>query len=148
MILAFSMSMFEEKKKAPSMRSIAAKEILYLMLSVTSVMLAITILSAVFDLRMALIQCMVFYTLPAFLLSGYIWSEQGMIEPIRLISIIQPVHYILMDFRAMALVGTSENFVEHVALFIAIGFGALLIAMLIRVRWSKAVSTCNHTARD
>ena len=116
MILAFSM--FEEKKRAPSMRSIAAKEILYLMLSVTSVMLAITILSAVFDLplradvsrvltlcaaflfavenlaglaavlfktRMALIQCMVFYTLPAFLLSGYIWPELGMIEPIRLI---------------------------------------------------------------
>ena len=119
MILAFSMSMFEEKKRAPSMRSIAAKEILYLMLSVTSVMLAITILSAVFDLPLRADVSRVLTLCAAFL------------------------------FAVENLAGLAAVlFKTRMALFVAIGFGALLIAMLIRVRWSKAVSTCNHTARD
>ncbi len=177
MILAFSMSIFDGKKNPPSLKTFAAKEILYLMLSLTAVMIATTILISLFELplraepmkifvlcaaflfaveniaglaasifrtRASLIQCMVFYTLPAFLLSGYIWPEQGMTAPIRLISIIQPVHYILTDFRALALVGTSENFFEHIALFVSIGIISMAIALFRLHRQNQAKSSVDR----
>ena len=68
----------------------------------------------------SLIQFMIFYTLPAFLLSGYTWSEIGMTEPIKLISVLQPVHYILPDFRDLALVGYTQNYILHTCSFILI----------------------------
>ena len=64
---------------------------------------------------------MIFYTLPAFLLSGYTWPEIGMVAPIKLISMLQPVHYVLNDFRSLALVGYSQNYVFHTCLLIVVG---------------------------
>ena len=66
----------------------------------------------------SLIQCMIFYTLPAFLLSGYIWADIAMIDIIHWISMLLPVHYILADFRSLALVGYSQNYIAHTGLFI------------------------------
>ena len=68
----------------------------------------------------SLIQCMIFYTLPAFLLSGYIWAEISMIDVIHWISMLLPVHYILADFRSLALIGYSQNYLAHTWLFISI----------------------------
>ena len=66
----------------------------------------------------SLIQCVIFYTLPAFLLSGYIWSDIAMIDVIHFISMLLPVHYILSDFRSLALVGYSQNYIIHTGLFL------------------------------
>ena len=71
-----------------------------------------------FKTQTSLIQCMIFYTLPAFLLSGYIWADIAMIDVIHYISMILPVHYILADFRSLALVGYSQNYFSHVGLFV------------------------------
>ena len=73
-----------------------------------------------FKTSTSLIQFMIFYTLPAFLLSGYTWSEIGMTEAIKLISVLQPVHYILPDFRDLALVGYTQNYILHTCSFILI----------------------------
>lgn len=80
-----------------------------------------------FKTKLALVQCMVFYTLPAFLTSGYIWPEIGMIDIIKWISIIQPVHYILMDFRDLALVGESATCFSHTVILFLIGMIFMLI---------------------
>lgn len=80
-----------------------------------------------FKTKLALVQCMVFYTLPAFLTSGYIWPEVGMIDIIKWISIIQPVHYILMDFRDLALVGESATCFSHTVILFLIGMILMLI---------------------
>ena len=74
-----------------------------------------------FKTSTSLIQCMIFYTLPAFMLSGYTWSEIGMTLPIKIISVLQPVHYILPDFRDLALIGTTSNYFLHISAFLAIG---------------------------
>ncbi len=50
-----------------------------------------------------------------------------MIEPIRVLSSVQPVHYVLADVRALAIVGESTDYFPHVALLFAIGLGAMLI---------------------
>ena len=76
-----------------------------------------------FKTSTSLIQCMIFYTLPAFMLSGYTWSEIGMTLPIKIISAFQPVHYILMDFRDLALIGESANSFEHIVIFGLSGIG-------------------------
>ena len=70
-----------------------------------------------FKTSTSLIQCMIFYTLPAFMLSGYTWSEIGMTLPIKMISALQPVHYILIDFRDLALIGESANNLQHTVIF-------------------------------
>ena len=70
---------------------------------------------------------MVFYTLPAFLISGYIWPQIGMTGIINWLSCLQPVHYILMDFRAMALMGNAPDFCLHMAVFLTIGTLAFML---------------------
>ena len=74
-----------------------------------------------FKTSTSLIQCMIFYTLPAFLLSGYTWPVLEMSTPIKLISILHPVHYILPDFRDLALIGTTSDYLLHISAFLAIG---------------------------
>ena len=72
-------------------------------------------------LLIALVQTMVFYTLPAFLLSGYIWPEVDMTEIIRWVSMLQPVHYVLTDFRILSLTGVAPQINQHAAILFAIG---------------------------
>ena len=86
----------------------------------------------------SIIQCMIFYTLPAFLLSGYIWPEVGMINIIKIISLLLPVHYVMADFRALALVGYSQNYLAHIGLFILV---SLIFYFFIHYR--KINYTCN-----
>ena len=74
-----------------------------------------------FKTKLALVQAMVFYTLPAFLLSGYIWPEVGMTDIIRWISMLQPVHYILTDFRILSLTGVAPQINQHAAILFSIG---------------------------
>ena len=57
----------------------------------------------------------------AFLLSDYIWSEIGMPQIIRWISMLQPVHYILTDFRSLGLTGVAPQINQHAAILFAIG---------------------------
>lgn len=66
-----------------------------------------------FKTEIALIQCLVFYALPAFLLSGYIWPDTAMVPMMRWISFLIPLHYITTDFRNLALSGTSGTFLSH-----------------------------------
>ena len=70
-----------------------------------------------FRTKIGLCQCMVFYTLPAFLISGYIWPEIGMFDAIKWLSFLQPVHYIAMDFRDLTLVGENADIRSHVEIF-------------------------------
>lgn len=75
-----------------------------------------------FRTRLALVQCLVFYTLPAFLLSGYIWPVQAMPGVIHSISLLQPVHYALSDFRQLALSGTAGSYAFHMAVLVSMAF--------------------------
>ena len=81
-----------------------------------------------FKTRLALVQAMVFYTLPAFLLSGYIWPETGMVDVVKWISLLQPVHYALSDFRNLALTGSSPDYWLDVG--ILLGTGSIALALL------------------
>ena len=83
-----------------------------------------------FKTKLALVQCMVFYTLPAFLVSGYIWPEIGMIDIIKWISLLQPIHYILPDFRDLALVGMTSNYFLHISAFLMIG---IILALILNI---------------
>ncbi len=74
------------------------------------------LLALYFRTRLALVQFLVFYTLPAFLLSGYIWPNQAMPEVIYSISLLQPVHYVLIDFRQLAMSGTAGHYAFHMAI--------------------------------
>lgn len=70
-----------------------------------------------FRTKIGLCQAMVFYTLPAFLISGYIWPEIGMFDVVKWLSYLQPVHYIAMDFRDLTLVGENTDIRSHVEIF-------------------------------
>ena len=80
-----------------------------------------------FKTRLALVQAMVFYTLPAFLLSGYIWPETGMVDVVKWISLLQPVHYALSDFRNLALIGSSPDYWLDVGILLGTGSIALVL---------------------
>lgn len=74
-----------------------------------------------FKTELALVQALVFYTLPAFLLSGYIWPEQGMPPLIKGISYFIPLHYILIDFRSLVLSGTAPTLWTNVTVLFITG---------------------------
>ena len=85
-----------------------------------------------------IIQCMIFYTLPAFLLSGYIWPEVGMIDIIKWISLLQPIHYILPDFRNLALVGVTSDYFLHISTFLTIGLILTsILYVMMKLRYTK-----------
>ena len=75
-----------------------------------------------FKTKLALIQAMVFYSLPAFMLFGYIWPNQGMLPVINWLSLLQPAHYVLSDVREIALTGmTNAAYESHLLILIIIG---------------------------
>lgn len=80
-----------------------------------------------FRTYLSLVQCIVFYTLPAFLLSGYIWPTLGMIPLWQWLSYIIPLHYILIDFRNIALLGYSPTLVSNTLILTAMGFLGLIL---------------------
>ena len=165
LIMGFSMSVYDDLKNGFFVErgitiTLFTKEVLYLILSLISILIAIFWLVSIFDLplrgdfgkillictaflfavenlagiaamyfktRLALVQCMVFYTLPAFLLSGYIWPEIGMVGIVEWISCLQPVHYILMDFRQLALVGIDSAYWDHVLILTALGMMSMIL---------------------
>ena len=91
-----------------------------------------------FKTKLALVQCMVFYTLPAFLVSGYIWPEVGMIDIIKWISLLQPIHYILPDFRNLALVGVTSDYFLHISTFLTIGLILTsILYVMMKLRYTK-----------
>lgn len=77
--------------------------------------------------ELALTQFFALYTLPAFLVSGYIWPESAMPQWLRLLSYSLPLHYIANDFRSMALGGSSAHWGLHFLLLV--GMGSLLLAL-------------------
>ncbi|MBR1759893.1 MAG: ABC transporter permease [Schwartzia sp.] len=81
-----------------------------------------------FRTELALVQCLVFYALPAFLLSGYIWPEHGMLPMFRWISATFPLHYLLVDFRAVALSGVPfSGLLPDAVALLAMGVVLLLV---------------------
>lgn len=67
----------------------------------------------------------------AFLTSGYIWHEIGMIDIIKWISMLQPVHYITMDFRDLALVGASATYFSHTVVLFLVGMIFMLVLYIL-----------------
>lgn len=82
-----------------------------------------------FRTKLALTQFLVFYSLPAFLISGYIWPEQAMPGIIRFLAWLQPVHYAMADFRQLALTGQSTTWGLHTAILLAVGLTAALVSL-------------------
>lgn len=83
----------------------------------------------------ALIQCLIFYSLPGLLTAGYIFPEQGMTSAIKFLSAIQPAHYALVDFRRVALTGVDLLYWQHTAiLFLA---GVIVMVFLIAKNFKK-----------
>lgn len=78
-----------------------------------------------FKTQIAMVQCLVYYALPAFLLSGYIWPEVAMLPLWKIFSALIPLHYIMADFRSLALTGTAPNALYDMAV-LSIGAVALM----------------------
>lgn len=95
------------------------------------------LLALYFRTKIALVQCLVFYTLPAFLVAGYIWPEQGMTGLMRVISCLQPVHYAITDFRQLAMVGMSPTFTQHILILCAVGISGHLLTVA-GLKWLSA----------
>ncbi len=74
-----------------------------------------------FRTELAMVQGPVFYALPAFMLSGYIWPEMGMLPLWQWIMAIFPIHYISPHFRDLALAGQSAGMVEDACILLAFG---------------------------
>lgn len=87
------------------------------------------LLGLYFRTKLALIQFLAFYSLPAFLVSGYIWPEQGTTGIIRFLSWLQPLHYAMTDFRQLALTGYSATWGMHACILVSAGVIAALITV-------------------
>ena len=164
-MLSFSMSIYDDyrskiKLHTTLLRALIAKEIVYILLSSLSLMIALSIILGIFNLpfkgsplhffmiyfafafavtnlagllalyfktKIALLQCLIFYALPAFLLSGYIWPQLGMIPLWQFISYLFPIQYIMTDFRNIALIGNSSTLYLHTGILILIGLPCFTI---------------------
>lgn len=88
-----------------------------------------------FKTEIAMVQFLVFYALPSFLLSGYIWPDDAMLPMMKWISLLIPLHYITTDFRSLALSGTSGTFLSHFLILLTISTaGYFFTAWMIRRR--------------
>lgn len=96
------------------------------------------VLAMIFGTSLALIQSIVFYTLPALLTAGYIWPAQGMTAAMKIFSELQPVHYALTDFRRLALTGVDETHLAHLTILSATGVVLLSVLMIISARSKRA----------
>lgn len=85
------------------------------------------LLGLYFKTKIALTQCLVFYALPAFLLSGYIWPQLGMIPFWKFLSYLFPIQYIMNDFRNIALIGSSPTLFMHTGILLLIGLSCFII---------------------
>lgn len=86
------------------------------------------LLALYFRTEIALVQCLVFYALPAFLLSGYIWPEHGMLPAWRVLSATFPLHYLLDNFRGIALSGADiTGMIPDIFALLAIGSGLFAV---------------------
>lgn len=84
--------------------------------------------------NLRLVQCFVLYTLPAFLLSGYIWPEEGMVWPVKMISHLLPLHYVLPELRALALGGEAAGLEHNSLLLLLAGVTMLLLNLYLSIR--------------
>ena len=91
------------------------------------------LLALYFRTKLTLTQFLVFYSLPAFLISGYIWPEQAMPGIIRFLAWLQPLHYAMVDFRQLALTGQSATWGIHACLLA----GAGVIAAFFTLKYVK-----------
>ncbi|HAY60788.1 MAG TPA: hypothetical protein DCY37_01190 [Acidaminococcaceae bacterium] len=87
------------------------------------------LLALYFRTKLTLTQFLVFYSLPAFLISGYIWPEQAMPGIIRFLAWLQPLHYAMVDFRQLALTGQSATWGIHACLLAGAGVIAAFFAL-------------------
>lgn len=168
----FGISIQADKKNpaCSTVKFILAKEILYLALSLFSVIVAITLLAYFFKLpfraeiwqlltisaaflfamenlagilgtfiktETALIQCLIFYSLPGLLTAGYIWPELGMPFAVKILSAIQPAHYALADLRRISLTGVDLTYWQHVAILFFAGILAMAILIAISKRYKR-----------
>lgn len=81
--------------------------------------------------ELAMTQFFALYTLPAFMLSGYIWPESAMPTLIKLLSYGLPLHYIAADFRSMALCGEAAHWGQHFWLLVAMGALLFIINLFV-----------------
>ncbi len=88
------------------------------------------LVAAYFKTDVAMMQCLVFYALPAFLMSGYIWPELGMIPAWKVISCCVPLHFILADFRDLALSGFSSTLFRHMFILLVMGMAEAAVLWL------------------
>lgn len=92
-----------------------------------------------FRTELAMVQGLVFYALPAFMLSGYIWPEMGMLPLWQWIMALFPIHYISPHFRDLALAGQSAGMVEDACILLAFGvIGFVVNGKVLRKRCFKS----------
>ena len=96
------------------------------------------LLALYFRTKLTLTQFLVFYSLPAFLISGYIWPEQAMPGIIRFLAWLQPLHYAMVDFRQLALTGQSATWGIHACLLA----GAGVIAAFFTLKYNMFSIVC------
>lgn len=88
-----------------------------------------------FRTELALVQALVFYALPAFLLSGYIWPTLGMLPLWNWMSALIPLHYVIPHVRSMALGGSAGGSEADAAVLLAFGLIIFVInGIIIRRR--------------
>lgn len=81
--------------------------------------------------ELRLMQALVFYTLPAFLLSGYVWPVQGMAQPVQYLSALIPLHYITPLVRSLALSGHAANLTANTLVLLGAGLALLVVNIAI-----------------
>lgn len=91
------------------------------------------LVAAVAKSELAMVQCFIFYVLPAFIVSGYIWPAEQMTPPLRALSYLLPIHFAARDFRDMALLGTSA-FWQRDALLLLLLTIIFLLPAVIKIR--------------
>ena len=159
LMLCFGGSVFIDKKTASRkpmylIRFWLAKELLYVLFSVVTIILGCFVLHSIWQLPMdlhivqfgilyscfvfavlnlaglaallcktelALVQLLVFYTLPSFMLSGYIWPQLAMTLPMKFLSYCIPLHYIANDFRSLGLSGNAPHWLFNSSILFGIG---------------------------
>ena len=98
-----------------------------------------------FRTQIAMIQCLVFYALPAFLLAGYIWPVHAMIPLWKVFSAFIPLHYIMADFRSIALTGSVPGILQDMAVLggaavVLMGINAVFLMLQKHKRVSEKIA--------
>lgn len=89
--------------------------------------------------ELAMVQCFIFYVLPAFIVSGYIWPAEQMTPPLRALSYFLPIHFAARDFRDMALLGESP-FWRGDALSLVLLTMIFLLPTILRIKRLKQIT--------